>query len=143
MGLQEHMKKANAWMVAHKMLTSLMVVVLVVLFVVLVIHVSKKSGFTDPNDIRRYVVGLDGLTMDDKINAARQKALAASAPASAPAAPAASTMTGTRDIPVFFQDFGIEVDHDASGNLVTNRGETLAGSKDEIADIEKKFMLGG
>lgn len=104
--------------------------IVIALFVLLFWHVlfgGKTSGFSDPNNIHRYVVGQDGLSLDDKINdAAHEK----------------STLTGTRDIPVFFQDYNLELNRDdATGNLVSSRGEALAGDKDEISEIEKKFML--
>ncbi len=104
------------------------IALLVVVLVVVIFWSSTSSSFSNPNNIHRYIVGQDGMSLDDKINAASH---------------VKSTLTGTRDIPVFFQDYNLELTRDeASGNLVSSRGETLAGERDEIAEIEQKFMLG-
>lgn len=126
--------QAKKYVKEHPRVVMVALVLIVVVIVVLIVHAhGEASEFTNPNNIHRYVVGQDGLSMDDKINAA-----AATVPKSG--------LTGTRDVPVFFQDFGMELAADETGNLVAQRSgdkvSALAGDKDEIADIEKKFMLG-
>ena len=85
--------------------------------------IVTKSGFTnDPNNIRRYVeVGNN--SQDDRqvnaINAARK-----------------SGMTGSRDIPVFFQDYDYDMTLSKTG--LKNSREGLAGDAEE----KKKFTLG-
>lgn len=122
MAAGEFMTKAKEFLTLYKWYV---VAVLVAIFVLWAM--MSSSSFTDPNNIHRYVVGQDEMSMDDKINAAVRSR---------------SQLTGTRDVPVFFQDYGIEATVDeASGNVVTQHGETFAGDKDEIYEIEKKFML--
>lgn len=82
---------------------------------------TLSSSMSDPNNIRRYVVGSDGLSLDDRVNKR------------------VSPLTGSRDVPVFFQDFDYDMKRDASGSLVTER-EGLTGDKDPITDIEKRFL---
>jgi len=82
------------------------------------------SGFNNsPNNIRRYVVAEDGLSLDDKINHNSK-----------------SGLTGSRDVPVFFSDFNVEMARDADGNLNPQR-ESFAGEKDDVANIEQRFMV--
>lgn len=82
------------------------------------------SGFNNsPNNIRRYVVAEDGLSLDDKINRNSK-----------------SGLTGSRDVPVFFSDFNVEMARDADGNLNPQR-ESFAGEKDDVANIEQRFMV--
>lgn len=88
-----------------------------------------SSGFANPNAIHRYVVGLDGTSLDDRINAAA-------------ALDSRSSLTGTRDVPVFFQDFNSELVKDSEGNLNRVVSEGLSGTKDAIDDLERKMMLG-
>jgi hypothetical protein len=89
------------------------------------------SALTNPNAIHRYVVGNDGFSLDDKINAA----------AALNKPKGASPLTGSRDIPVFFQDFNSELVEGEDGNMVAPVVETLSGSKNAIDDIERKMML--
>lgn len=82
------------------------------------------SGFNNsPNNIRRYVVAEDGLSLDDKINHNSK-----------------SGLTGSRDVPVFFSDFNVEMARDADGNLNPQR-ESFAGEKDDVTNIEQRFMV--
>ena len=90
------------------------------------------SSFDDPNNIRRYQVGLGGESLDERVWAASQK-------------PATSTLTGTRDIPVFFQDYDYEMIK-KDGAMSTAR-EGLSDYKpgedrSAQADIEQR-MYGG
>jgi hypothetical protein len=86
------------------------------------------STLANPNAIHRYVVGLDGSSLDDRINAAA-------------ALNKHSGLTGTRDVPVFFQEFNSELVRDDDGNLNRAVTEGLAGTKDAIDDLERKMML--
>ena len=127
MAIPEPLVKGLQYVKTHKLVVLL--AVLAFIFFVMWMYSEGSSSFEDRNAINRFIVGQDGRSMDDKINDAIN---------------AKSPLTGTRDIPVFFQNYNLELERDATtGNLVANRGgETLAGDKDEIAEIEKKFMLG-
>lgn len=83
------------------------------------------SGFTNsPNNIRRYIVADDGVSLDDKINRS-----------------AKSGLTGTRDVPVFFSDFNVEMARDADGNLNPQR-ESFSNEKvNDVTNIEQRFMV--
>lgn len=87
--------------------------------------VSSKEPFYNPNAIRRYVIGQSGDSLDDRIIAASK-----------------STLTGTRDVPVFYQDLGSQLVRSDDGTMQREVVETLAGDKaDAIDALEKKLML--
>ena len=122
--LVESLKNVPSAAKANALLSVVMILlgfVMCLLVVVLPMGVLGVSGLSDPNNIRRYVVGSDGQSLDDKLNGNR------------------SGLTGSRDIPVFFQDFDTELTRDAAGNLVNER-EGLSGDKDPVSDIEKRFL---
>jgi len=99
---------------------------LVAIFLTTVLDVTIfKSSLDDPNNIRRYQVGLGGVSLDDRVYEASQKK---------------SELTGTRDIPVFFQDYDYDMIK-KGGNMYTSR-EGLSDERSPEADIEKR-MLGG
>ncbi len=111
--------KAN-WM---QLLGGLFVVLSFWLFVKMV--VPSKSEFYNPNAIRRYVIGQSGDSLDDRIVAASK-----------------STLTGTRDVPVFYQDLGSQLVRSDDGTMQREVVETLAGDKSDAIDaLEKKLML--
>lgn len=95
------------------------------LFLVLLISGALSSDFTNsPNSIRRYVVAEDGLSLDDKLNRSNK-----------------SGLTGTRDVPVFFSDFNVEMTRDANGDLVPQRESFENDKANEVANIEQRFMV--
>jgi hypothetical protein len=104
---------------------SLWAVILVLLLWVFVTTIGwSVSGFNNsPNNIRRYIVADDGVSLDDKINRNSK-----------------SGLTGSRDVPVFFSDFNVEMARDSDGNLNPQR-ESFAGEKDDVANIEQRFMI--
>jgi len=103
---------------------ALAVVLLLVAIVVLEV-VDMTSGFeNDGNRLRFQQVGLGGASLYDKQYEAAQKK---------------SELTGSRDIPVFFQDYDYDMIK-KGGAMYTSR-EGLDDRSPE-ADIEKR-MLGG
>lgn len=92
---------------------------LVCVVMLIVVLSSSKSCFVDPNNIRRYVVGNDGSSLDDKVYGASK-----------------SNLTGTRDVPVFFQDYDYEMVKNANG-ISTSR-ESMK-NRDPASEIEKRF----
>lgn len=92
--------------------------------VLLILMIVGFSTFENkPNNIRRYVVGQEGWSLDDKINSNSK-----------------SGLTGSRDAPVFFSDFNVEMVRDGQGNLNPTR-ESFSGEKDDVTNIEQRFMV--
>ncbi len=85
------------------------------------------SGFeNNPNGIRRYVVATDGLSLEEKMHAAQRS----------------SGLTGSRDVPVFFSDYGVEASKDSNGDMLTEHAEGFVDERvTDVSDIEKRFML--
>lgn len=77
-----------------------------------------------PNNIRRYIVADDGLSLDDKINRSSK-----------------SGLTGSRDVPVFFSDFNVEMARDADGNLNPQRESFTNEKANDVTNIEQRFMV--
>ncbi len=113
---------AKLWASNNKK-ASLYMVVVTVLSLSLIITLA--SSFTNsPNNIRRYIVAEDGLSLDDKLHR-NQK----------------STLTGSRDVPVFFSDFNVEMTRDANGDLVPQRESFTDEKVNDVANIEQRFMV--
>lgn len=90
-------------------------------------YLTFRSGFeNNPNGIRRYIVATDGISLDDKMHNAQRS----------------SGLTGSRDAPVFFSDYDIEMRKDANGDLVADRSESFVDEKvTDVTNIESRFML--
>jgi hypothetical protein len=101
------------------------VIVLLLIVIGLTSGLVHKAGLEDPNNIRRYQVGLGGVSLDDRVYDASQKK---------------SGLTGSRDIPVFFQDYDYEMVKKGA-NMYTSR-EGLSDERSPESEIEKR-MLGG
>ena len=101
--------------------------ILLTVIVVLLIIIVTKSGFeNNPNSIRRYIVATDGISLDDKMHNAQRS----------------SGLTGSRDAPVFFSDYDIEMRKDVNGDLVADRSESFVDEKvTDVTNIESRFML--
>lgn len=99
----------------------------IVALTILVIGLSigLGSSFTNsPTSIRRYVVADEGMSLEDKIHRSSR-----------------SNLTGSRDVPVFFSDFNVEMTRDANGDLVPVR-ESFANDKvNDVANIEDRFLV--
>jgi uncharacterized membrane protein YcgQ (UPF0703/DUF1980 family) len=113
---------ATTWCKANQKACAVAVGVLVMTLVIW----AATSGFVNnPNAIRRYIVATDGVSLDDKMNAAQK-----------------SGLTGSRDAPVFFSDFDIEMKKNGNGDLVAERSEQFTNEKaGDITNIEDRFML--
>jgi len=98
------------------------------ILLVVVVTWGATSGFSNsPTSIRRYIVGPDGRSLDEKVHEYQQSG--------------ASGLTGSRDVPVFFSDFNVEMGRDANGDLVAQR-ETFTNEKvNDVRDIEQRFMV--
>lgn len=87
--------------------------------------ITTVSGFeNNPNSIRRYIVATDGVSLDDKMHAAQR-----------------SNLTGSRDAPVFFSDYDIEMRKDTNGDLVADREGFVNEKATDVTNIENRFML--
>jgi hypothetical protein len=83
------------------------------------------SSFTNsPTSIRRYVVADEGLSLEDKMHRASR-----------------STLTGSRDVPVFFSDFNVEMTRDPNGDLVPVRESFSNDKVNDVANIENRFLV--
>ncbi len=112
----------KVWAVSNKKAT---VVIGLLTVLCLGLFIGVVSGFTNsPNSIRRYVVAEDGFSLDDKLHR-NQK----------------STLTGSRDVPVFFSDFNVEMTRDANGDLVPQRESFTDEKANDVANIEQRFMV--
>jgi hypothetical protein len=84
-----------------------------------VAKLSGKSPFENyPNNIRRYIVSGEA-SLDDKMYKAQK-----------------STLTGSRDAPVFFSDYGVQMSKEEDGALVQEGFDN-----NELSNIESRFML--
>jgi hypothetical protein len=106
-------------------LGSLLVLTFVLIFIIAgVIPISHHVGsFSNPNDSGysyRYQAGPDGVSLNDRMVAAQAKAQ--------PQANV-SGLTGSRDVPVFFQDY--DYDMQVKGGNIYNRREGFAGAEED------------
>ena len=106
-----------------------MIGVLYLMYLSQYIDIKKCSTFTGGSDINRYVIGSEGQSLYDRQQLAESKARANPNPA--------SQMTGSRDIPVFFQDYDYELNRTATG--MSNAREGLANKDPAQAEIENRF----
>jgi hypothetical protein len=117
-------KVKNAALAVDPMVLWVVIIVLLIWAIGTSIGWGVAANFENkPNNIRRYVVGQEGWSLDDKINSN-----------------AKSGLTGSRDAPVFFSDFNVEMARDADGNLNPTR-ETFTGEKNDVTNIEQRFMV--
>jgi hypothetical protein len=78
-----------------------------------------KSPFSNPNDTQyanRFQAGPDGVSLNDRMVAAQAKGVAAWQASQGQV----STLTGSRDVPVFFQDYDIDMQQ-KGGNIYNQR----------------------
>ena len=78
-----------------------------------------KSPFSNPNDTQyanRFQAGPDGESLNDRMVAAQAKGVAAWQASQGQV----STLTGSRDVPVFFQDYDIDMQQ-KGGNIYNQR----------------------
>jgi hypothetical protein len=82
-------------------------------------HRLPNSPFSNPNDTQyanRYQAGPDGESLNDRMVAAQAKGVAAWQASQGQV----STLTGSRDVPVFFQDYDIDMQQ-KGGNIYNHR----------------------
>jgi len=102
-----------AWMVIFTMVAIFVLVGLVSALV------HEKSPFSNPNDTQyanRFQAGPDGESLNDRMVAAQAKGVAAWQASQGQV----STLTGSRDVPVFFQDYDIDMQQ-KGGNIYNQR----------------------
>lgn len=103
------------------------VVVLTIWIIVLTVFVfnpSLVSSFSNPNDTQyanRYQAGPDGVSLNDRMVAAQAKGIAAWQASQGNV----SGLTGSRDVPVFFQDY--DYDMQVKGGNIYNQREGFGG----------------
>jgi len=104
----------------HKWLWSLTIVMVLLLgMVIYLLVVVHKSPFSNPNDTQyanRFQAGPDGVSLNDRMVAAQAKGVAAWQASQGKV----STLTGSRDVPVFFQDYDIDMQQ-KGGNIYNQR----------------------
>jgi hypothetical protein len=100
------------------------VLMIAVLFWVIGFAIGKSTFENNPNAIRRYIVSTDGVSLDDKMHYSQR-----------------SGLTGSRDAPVFFSDYDIEMKKDSEGNLVADREQFVDEKVTDVTNIESRFML--
>lgn len=90
--------------------------------VIYLLVVDSKSSFSNPNDSQyanRFQAGSDGESLNDRVVAAQAKGVAAWE-ASKAAQGNVSGLTGSRDVPVFFEDYDYDMQVKA-GNIYNQR----------------------
>ena len=97
-----------------------------VIYLVLLAHHPEwvKSHFSNPNDTQyanRYQAGPDGVSLNDRMVAAQAKGVAAWQASQ----DNVSGLTGSRDVPVFFQDY--DYDMQVKGGNIYNQREGFGG----------------
>lgn len=119
-------KKIFSWVWSNLLLSCLTLYV-----ILLSIHVFypewHKSHFSNPNDTQyanRYQAGPDGVSLNDRMVAAQAKGVAAWQ-ASQASQGNVSGLTGSRDVPVFFQDY--DYDMQVKGGNIYNQREGFGG----------------
>lgn len=118
-----YLEALSGWVVKNKLATGI-IVGLVLLVISLSIGWGVSSFTNSPNNIRRYVVAEDGVSLDDKLHRYQK-----------------SGLTGSRDVPVFFSDFNVEMTRDANGDLVPARESFTEDKVNDVANIEQRFMV--
>jgi hypothetical protein len=85
---------------------------------------DSKSSFSNPNDTQyanRFQAGPDGVSLNDRMVAAQAKGVAAWQASQGNV----SGLTGSRDVPVFFQDY--DYDMQVKGGNIYNQREGFGG----------------
>lgn len=89
--------------------------------IVMTLVLSSSSFENNPNSIRRYIVSGE-TSLDERMQQARK-----------------SNLTGSRDAPVFFSDYDVQMYKDKEGALVQ---ENFVNEKvTDLTNIENRFML--
>lgn len=113
------------WPVQHWLkLITFLVVILIILVSILMHTCGCKSPFSNPNDTQyanRFQAGPDGVSLNDRMVAAQAKGVAAWQASQGKV----STLTGSRDVPVFFQDY--DYDMQVKGGNIYNQREGFGG----------------
>lgn len=92
--------------------------------VIYLLVVDSISSFSNPNDTQyanRYQAGPDGVSLNDRMVAAQAKGVAAWQASQGNV----SGLTGSRDVPVFFQDY--DYDMQVKGGNIYNQREGFGG----------------
>lgn len=92
--------------------------------VIYLLVVDSKSSFSNPNDTQyanRYQAGPDGVSLNDRMVAAQAKGVATWQASQGNV----SGLTGSRDVPVFFQDY--DYDMQVKGGNIYNQREGFGG----------------
>jgi hypothetical protein len=92
--------------------------------VIYLLVVDSKSSFSNPNDTQyanRFQAGPDGVSLNDRMVAAQAKGVATWQASQGNV----SGLTGSRDVPVFFQDY--DYDMQVKGGNIYNQREGFGG----------------
>ncbi len=109
----------------YSKLTIVFAVFLVLMFIVATTLSASVDAFSNsPTSIRRYVVADEGMSLDDKLHRNTR-----------------SGLTGSRDVPVFFSDFNVEMTRDANGDLVPVRESFTNEKATDVRNIEDRFLV--
>ncbi len=100
------------------------IVALLVVVIGMSIGWGVSSFSNSPTAIRRYVVADEGMSLDDKLHRNTR-----------------SGLTGSRDVPVFFSDFNVEMTRDANGDLVPVRESFTNEKATDVRNIEDRFLV--
>ena len=110
--------------VTDRHLVWFIIVLLLVIIGLLSTLVHQKSSFSNPNDTQyanRFQAGPDGESLNDRMVAAQAKGVAAWQASQGNV----SGLTGSRDVPVFFQDY--DYDMQVKGGNIYNQREGFGG----------------
>ena len=92
--------------------------------VIYLLHMDNVSKFSNPNDTQyanRFQAGPDGVSLNDRMMAAQAKGVATWQASQGNV----SGLTGSRDVPVFFQDY--DYDMQVKGGNIYNQREGFGG----------------
>ena len=110
--------------ITDRTLVWFIIVLLIVIIGLLSALVHQKSSFSNPNDTQyanRFQAGPDGESLNDRMVAAQAKGVAAWQASQGNV----SGLTGSRDVPVFFQDY--DYDMQVKGGNIYNQREGFGG----------------
>ncbi len=96
----------------------------IIVLTIFVAHPEYVSRFSNPNDTQyanRFQAGPDGVSLNDRMVAAQAKGVAAWQASQGNV----SGLTGSRDVPVFFQDY--DYDMQVKGGNIYNQREGFGG----------------
>jgi hypothetical protein len=112
--------ESSTWWMVWKVVVTVWLIVLTILMVWPTEWMkSHYSSFSNPNDTQyanRFQAGPDGESLNDRMVAAQAKGVAAWQASQGKV----STLTGSRDVPVFFQDYDIDMQQ-KGGNIYNQR----------------------